>query len=54
MWGILHLAGPIQDVGSEGRRESVFAGVRMYGVGEALLPILLITSEPRPARERLK
>ena len=29
------LAGPTQDVGSAGRRESVSAGLRMYKVGEA-------------------
>ena len=28
-----HLAGSIRDVGSEGRRESVSAGLRRYGGG---------------------
>jgi hypothetical protein len=36
------LAGPSQDVGSAGRRESVFAGLRMYGVDEAWPLILFV------------
>ena len=34
-WEIRRLAGSIRGVGFAGRRESVSAGLRMYGVGEA-------------------
>jgi hypothetical protein len=34
-WETRHLAGPIRGVGSAGRRESVSAVLRTYGVGEA-------------------
>ena len=33
-WETRHLAGPTRDVGSAGRRESVSAGLCMYGFGE--------------------